>query len=253
MIGYPRRRELVICRIDKINPHSVDVEMIEYGKHGIIHVSEVAKRWVRDIREFLKEGQYVVCYVMDVDESRDSISVSVKRVRKEDAARKLNEFKRERKATALLEFAAKSIGKTLEDAKREVTNTLIEELGSLAKSFEIALKNPDLLEKSGISRKWIDAIIEIANKNYVEKTHELKAKLNLVCYRPDGVEVIKSVLTKNIPAHMKIQYISTPVYMLVSKGQNFKKLRVEITEKAEEIVREINKNQGEASFEILEK
>ena len=55
--GIPRRWEIVICQITKINPNSAFAKLVEYDKTGMIHVSEVASGWVRDIREFLRENQ----------------------------------------------------------------------------------------------------------------------------------------------------------------------------------------------------
>ena len=98
--GSPSRGELVICRIRKIYPNSVTAELTEYGMTGMIHVSEVASRWVRNIREFLKENQYVICRVIGVD--GESIQLSAKRVRYEEKTARMNEFKRERKAEKLL-------------------------------------------------------------------------------------------------------------------------------------------------------
>ena len=150
----PKRHDLVICRVTKIDPHSASVEVIEYKKVGLIHASEVAKRWVRDIREFLKEGQYIVCKVMDVDRRTNTVILSAKRLSREESDRKLNEFKRERKSEKMLEQIAKTLGKTLEQAYNEVGFTLQNEFGSLTKTFEMVEKNPELFKKRELPEKW---------------------------------------------------------------------------------------------------
>ena len=132
--GLPEWNELVVCKITSLHPNSVDVLMIQYNKMGMVHVSEVAKRWVRDIREFLKVGQYLVCRVMKVD--GETVHLSIKRVHRSESDSKLSEFKRERKAEKLLELAGKSINKTLEQSYDEVGHELQEEFGSLTKAFE---------------------------------------------------------------------------------------------------------------------
>ena len=107
-IGKPKKYELVVCRVTKLYPNSAQVEMIQYDNmKGMVHVSEVAKKWIRDIRDFLRESQYVVCKVMNVE--GHTISLSVKRVHKDEANRKLNEFKREKRSEKLLEMAGKSL------------------------------------------------------------------------------------------------------------------------------------------------
>ncbi len=249
--GSPRRGELVICKITKIHPNSAFAELIEYDTTGMIHVSEVARKWVRDIREFLKENQYLVCRVMRID--GDSISLSVKRVRREDADRKLNEFKRENKAEKMLELAAKRMKKSLDQAYEEVGFRLQEEFGSLVKAMEFAVKDPALMKSKGIPKAWVDVLSDIAGKSYSEKTYEVKAKLNLVCYRPDGVDVIRKVLSGIEGNGIEVKYISAPEYMLVCRGKNYKQVESRVRDAAEGISKEIRKQKGECDFEIMEK
>jgi len=248
--GKPYRGELVICKITKIHPNSAFAELIEYDVTGMIHVSEVALKWVRDIREFLKENQYVVCRVMRIE--GDSISLSVKRVRREDSDRKLSEFKRETKAEKMLELVGKKMKKSLDETYEEVGYKLQDEFGSLVKAFEFAVKDPALLKSKGIPNKWVDVIVEIAKKSYSEKTYEVKAKLNIVCYQSDGVDVIKRVLSGVEGEDIEIKYISAPEYMLVGKGKNYKKIEARIRDAAEEITKEIKKQNGQCEFKLVE-
>jgi translation initiation factor 2 subunit 1 len=243
----PKRGELVVCRIKTINPHSAIAYILEYKRTGLIHVSEVASRWVRNIREFIKENQYVVCRVMEADEYH--VSLSLKRVYKEDTTKKLNEFKREKRSEKLLEMAGKSLGKDLEETKKEIGNLLIEEFGSFTKVFEVSLRNPDLLKAKNIPEKWTKALIEIANKNYAEKTFRVKGKLKLVSYRPDGVEAIKKTLADAKKQGLEVQYVSASNYVLIAEGKDYREIENKVRTIGEEIAREFEK-QGEASFEL---
>ena len=248
--NYPKRYDLVVCRITKIDPHSASCEVIEYKANGLIHATEVAKRWVRDIREFLKEGQYIVCRVLDFDRNTNTVILSAKRLSKEEGDRKLNEFKREKKSEKVLELIAKKMNKNLEDAYSEVGHSLQEEFGSLTKAFEIAVKNPALFRNRGLPKTWAEEIIDFLEKTIAEKTHEIKAKLKLISYRPDGVELIKKTLLH--VNNFEVKYISAPTYMLIARGKNYKDLKNKLALTAEEITKEISKSGGEASFEILE-
>jgi translation initiation factor 2 subunit 1 len=248
--GLPEKGELVVCRVTRIHPNSVEAELLEYEKSGMIHVSEVASRWVRDIREFLKENQYVVCRVVGVDQR--GISLSVKRVRKEEGNRRLNEFKRERKAGNMLEQAAKSLKKSRKEAYQEVGFLLQEEFGSLAKAFEVAVKNPSLLKKKGVPPAWEKAIRELAQKKFSEKTYELKGEVEMFCYKPDGIEVIKRILLASQKRGFGVSYISAPRYAISSRGKDIKKLRMSMQEEGEAIVRAIEKAGGEGKFTLME-
>ncbi len=61
------------------------------GKSGMVHISEVSNNFVKDIKEFLKEGQQVKVKVISIGED-GKISLSIKKAeeqpeRKENASR----------------------------------------------------------------------------------------------------------------------------------------------------------------------
>lgn len=246
--GLPERGELVVCEITKINPNSAYAKLLEYDRSGMIHVSEIAKRWVKNIRDFVKERQLVVCTVGRVES--DDISLSLKRVNKNQGDRRLQEYKKEKNAEKFLEQIAKQLGKTLEQAFEEVGHDLEETFGSINRSFETALKNPELLAEKGIDRKWADAIIEMAAKNYVEKTYDVKAILNLVSYADNGMDVIRGALKKAADNGLNVRYISAPRYQISGNGKNIKKIKELVEASCQDVVDEVNKSGGECSFAL---
>jgi len=242
--GPPARDEMVICKITQINPNSVYAELLEYETKGMIHVSEVAKRWVRDIREFVRENQYVVCKVIATD--GNEVTLSMKRVHPQEAERQLNRFKRDQKSEKVLEYAAKPLGKTLEQAYNEVGYALLDAFGSLTKAFEIALKDPELL-KAHVPTEWYSVLVDVAKKRVADKTYEVKAELSLVSYDADGIDKIKKALSL-AEKDMEVAYISAPRYYLSAKGNNFKDVKRRVEETAEKITSALG---GEASYKLL--
>jgi len=247
--GMPREGEVVICRVTSVNPNSVFARIEEYDKEGMIHVSEVASRWVRDIREFVRENQMIICRVTRVDGAH--ISLSIKRVSREEAASRLNEYKREKKSEKLLELAAKEMGMNLDKAYDDIGNDLIETFGSLTKAFDIAAKNPEMLAKRGVKGDWAKVIAEVAAKNKTEKGYELKIMLEIVSYKPDGVDAIKGALS-NLPEGIEAKYISAPHYMLVKKGADRKAMEAELVKAANAVIDEIKKSDGQGTFRIID-
>ena len=240
--GRPEKGELVICQITRIHPNSAEAELIEYGLHGMIHVSEVARRWVRSIKEFLREGEWVVCRVIGLEDS--TILLSIKRVSKDEKAKKLNEFKRERRAEKLLEIAARELKVKPEKIWGEIGEGLIENFGSLRKAFEIALKNPELL-KSRVNPKWAEKLIEVARRSYGEKEYEVKVRISLRSFEPDGVERIKQALSA---VKLDVRYLSAPYYLLEARGKDYRQVRKEV----EAAARQIAEKFPGASWEIIE-
>jgi translation initiation factor 2 subunit 1 len=248
--GLPERNELVVCRVTKIYPNSVTAELVEYGKPGMIHVSEVASRWVRDIREFLKEGQFVVCRVIDV--SGGQVQLSVKRARTEDKASKMNEFKRENKAEKLLEMAAKQMGRTLEQAYQDVGFSLQDQFGSLTKAFDFAVRRPELLKEKGIPEAWIGPLMDIARKSSSEKEYQVVATLDMRCYSSDGVERIRKALSGAAKEGLEVKYISAPRYTIIGRGKNFKETKARVQQAVEAVRKEMAGHKGVCEFQITE-
>jgi len=247
----PKEGELVVCEITNINPNSAYARLVEYNRTGMIHVSEVARRWVRDIREFVKDGQIVVCKVLRADDAY--ISLSIKRVDRGQSDRKLQDFKKERNTEKLLEQLGKSLGLNLEQTYDAVGNALQEEFGSLYKAFEIALKNPDLLTEKGIEKKWADAITDVARKNYVPKVFEIKADLTMFSLAPDGVGLIKGLLSGMAGKGFEVHYLAAAKYQIIAKGDNVKDVQTRLESACQEAIEGAEKAGGEGSFALPER
>lgn len=222
--GKPAYGELVIARVAKIFPNSVSAELVEYAGTGMIHVSEVAGRWVHDIREFVRENQMVVARVVGTEGSQ--VSLSLKKVRPEEGASRLNEFKRESKAERILEQAAK--GSALEAKLPAIGSVLREQFGSLTKAFEVAYKNP-VLFRERVPKEFSEALIATAQKRFTEKTYELRGKLMLLSYKPDGLKAVKAALAAVEGQGILVKYISAPNYLLLASGKQVKELEAKLT------------------------
>ena len=222
---FPEKGELIIGKIREINPHSALIELLEYpGREGMVHISEVARKWVRDIRNFIKPGQIVVALVLYVDEKKNFIALSLKRVGKRDKERKLQEFRREEKAEKMLELVAKELKITLDEAYEKIGFFLYEEFGEMFKGFLTAKEKPELLVKKGLDKKLAEVVRKIAEKSIEIREREFKAEMEVKCYESDGIERIKKLLNSiKKKFGVEIKYIASPKYMLVLLHKDPKK------------------------------
>ena len=79
--GFPSVGEVVLVTVKNITPYSALCTLDEYpGKEGMIHVSEVSGKWVRDIKKFVKKGKQYAAKVTRTDESKGHINLSLKRL-----------------------------------------------------------------------------------------------------------------------------------------------------------------------------
>ncbi|HLC68135.1 MAG TPA: S1 RNA-binding domain-containing protein [archaeon] len=243
--GLPQPGELVICKISKISPYSAFAYLDEYNTEGMIHISEVSSGWVRDIRQYVKQGQTVVAKVIRVD--GEQISLSLKRVDKKQENNKIKEYQLNRRAEKMLEMAATAMKKTLDKAYEEVGYALQEGFGSLYEGFKVSLQNPDMLRQRGIPDKWIEQMHIIAERSITQKEFEFKARLTVRSYKPGGLDVIKNVLIAAQKSGLDVHYIAAPEYLVRFKTMNAKKGQREFTEKLEKI----RSPDAEISYEII--
>lgn len=248
-ISMPEIGEIVICKITRVNPNSAFAMLIEYGKEGMIHISEVRRGWVRDIRNFVKPNQMTVAKIIKIDQS-GHIGLSLKRIDKNQKNERIKEYKLDQRAEKMLELVAKDMGKTLEQAYEEAGYALLENFGSLYKAFKISVQNIDLLIERRIQKKWAESIKDIAEKNIEQKEFEFKAKIIAKTYEPDGISIIKSLMNNIEKMGLGIRYIAAPEYLVNYKTKHAKKGNKEFEEMLKKIG-SMGKGKVEVKTEVL--
>ena len=78
----PNVGEIIEGKITGITKFGVFVELGE-GVTGMVHISEVARTYVNEIRDFVKEGDTVKVKVLSVNEE-GKISLSIKRAQEDE-------------------------------------------------------------------------------------------------------------------------------------------------------------------------
>ena len=79
--GWPDSGDLVVGTVDEIADFGVFVDLDEYeDKRGLVHISEVASGWIKNVRDHVRPGQTAVCKVLDVNENSRQVDLSIKDV-----------------------------------------------------------------------------------------------------------------------------------------------------------------------------
>ena len=249
---WPERREIVLGTVTRVNPFSAFVSLDEYNnKEGMIHISEVAGKWVRDIRKFVKVGQKVVVMVMRVDKDKSHITLSLKRVKKYDTEKKMRDYKKELKAEKMMNVLAEKNKMTLDKIYEEIGYNLQDIFGEIFKAFQMSMTDRgfELLIKKGVPEKWAKQIRDIANEQMELKEVEIKGSLELKSYDSDGVNIIKKVLEDAEKKHkVEVKYISAPKYLIFLKTKDAKLGERKLNAIGKEIVSNIKKIGGEGEF-----
>src|SRR5271157_5580553 len=99
---WPEAGDLVIATIETVTDYGAYAKLDEYDQRGLLHVSEISSSWIRNIRDFVREGQKIVLKVLRIDTEKGHIDLSLRRVTKRERIEKIMFWKKERKAEALL-------------------------------------------------------------------------------------------------------------------------------------------------------
>jgi translation initiation factor 2 subunit 1 len=243
---WPEVGELVMVTIKEIYPNSALVVLDEYpGKKGMIHISEISTRWIRNIRDFVKEGQRWVAKVLSVEPETKHITLSIKRVSPSAKREKQKQWNNEVKAEKWLQMIAKEIGKDPSRIYEDIGFLLQRKFDLMYSAFEIAHKEgKDALIKEGIPKEWAEGIEKIAKQYIREKEVEITRFLEIRCLHGKGVEFIKQAVSRNIPKNGIVKYISSPRYYISVKGKDYKECEKHIADFVSKVNDELSKNKG---------
>ncbi len=248
--GFPEESDLVLCTVTSVQFHSVFVDLDEYGKGGMIHISEVSPGRIRNIRDFVKEGKKVVCKVLRINQEKGYIDLSLRRVNESEKRRKIDDIKREQNSEKIIEIAAGKIGIKTEELYKEISDK-IASYGSLHEFFEAASKDEKLLEKLEIEKKHLKIIEETISQRIKPSEVQIKGKLKITTFASNGIDIIKSSLKKaeeSGKGRISINYLGSGLYRFMVKAPDYKEAEKLMKNATESAINFIAKNEGTAEF-----
>ena len=252
--GWPDPGELVVGKIDEIEDFGVFVDLEEYeDKRGLIHISEVASGWIKNVRDHVREGQIVVCKVLDVDEGHEQIDLSLKDVNDHQRSEKIQQWKNEQKADNWMDLAFEGLD---DESYTAVANELIGAHGSLYEGFkQAAIHGEEALEGSDISADELEAIVETARENVSVPYVNVTGYVDLENPSPTGVDGIREALTAaegngEVPdeVDLEVSYVGAPEYRIEVQAPNYKTAEAQLEESAERAVAAIEDHGGVGAY-----
>ena len=248
----PEVGDLVVATVTRVEDYGAYVKLDEYsGTEGLVHISEISTTWVRHIREHAREGQKLVLKVLRVSSQRNQIDLSLRRVTGREKSEKMLEWKKERKAEAILKSAGDKLGKTAEDVE-DIRKNILDKFGSLYSPLEEALdEGSEVLVKEGVSSDWAQAIAEATKSKIRLEKSKVRGTVSITCHKPGGVEKIKQALTsakkirKARGSEVKVYSIGAPKYRIEVQAPSFEAAEKTLSLAIEEIIGSIKKVGGE--------
>ncbi len=224
--NLPEEGEFVIGSVYRVEAQGAYVNLLEYdGQRGFVHIAEVSSGWVKNIRNYIRENQKVVCKVMRVRADRGRIDLSLKQVSGYRKQEKIRAWKNEQKASKLLERLIS--GLELDQSKLEpLGHELKDRFGTLYAAFEAVAIDEEALAKEKFEGEWISEFIQTAKKNISPPYVSIEGYLQLTTHHPEGINFIKQALSNVAATHdeakVEIQYAGAPRYRLTVSAPDYK-------------------------------
>ncbi len=251
---WPEVGDLVIATIESVTTYGAYAKLDEYDKQGLLHVSEISSSWIRNIRDFVREGQKAVLKVIRVDSEKGHIDLSLRRVTKRARIEKIRQWKQDRKADALLRGVAEKVGLSPEEVY-EKAGALLEDQYGLYEGFEkVAKEGAEVLTALSVPENLAKAFAEVAEERIRVKMVKVKGTLEIRCMTPNGVKVIQDSFLKAKKAEkpkdadVRFYVIAAPKYSVEVSAENYKRAEEILQKVSQGVVSNIVKAGGQGSF-----
>jgi len=245
----PEVGEIVVCKIKQVLNYGAFAELVEYdNKKGFVHVSQVATRWVKNIRNHVKEGQVRGAKVLAINRERNQIDLSLTKVSSNAQRSRIEEWKQLKRCKKLLEILADGQKKSFDEAWDAVAKPLLENNDSLFEGFqEITLHGEKAAE--GVEASWVKPLVELVKKSVPAPEKTLTAMLLLKSSAPNGVDLVMKALQKPKKGSVEIFYCGGGKYSVKAKGHDFKSAEKVLNEATDTVIDAIKKSGGEGKVE----
>ncbi|UVE48897.1 translation initiation factor IF-2 subunit alpha [Haloferax larsenii] len=233
--GWPDSGELVVGKVDEIADFGVFVDLEEYeDKRGLVHISEVASGWIKNVRDHVREGQTVVAKVLDVNEGSQQIDLTIKDVNEHQRKEKIQEWKNEQKADKWMAIA---FGEDVSDEEYgTVANALLAEFESLYDGFEqAAIHGIEALEDVELDDDDLESVVDTARQNVSVPFVNVTGYVDLRSPSGTGVDDVKEALKAaegdgdvGDEIELSVTYVGAPEYRIKVKAPDYKTAESEL-------------------------
>ena len=227
---YPEVGDLVVATVTRVVDYGAYVKLDEYdGVEGLIHISEIASTYVKNIRVHVREGQKLVLKVLRVSPQRAQVDLSLRRVTGREKSDKMLEWKKVKKADSIIKGAAERL-KVGEEEVSKIRSVIYEKFDNPFDAFEEATdEGEEIFTKLGISEDWSKVLTEVARSKIRLEKAKVTGTVELTCTKTEGVEAIRQAL-RGAKKVKKSRGTTIKVYTLGSPRYRFEVRSKEITD-----------------------
>lgn len=245
--GFPEEDEIVMCTVTAIHHHSVFVNLDEYDKSGMVHISEISPGRIRNIRDYVKEDKKIVCKVLRIHAEKGHIDLSLRRVNEGQRKLKVNELKQEQLAEKIVEFVARAKKIDFKKLYDELTTKIFEKYDSLFTAFDDASAERIKLEDLGVKANIAKQLMEVISQRIKPSEVEIGGDIILTSYEPNGIEIIQEAIKKG-GKKAEIGYKGAGAYSVKVKSMEYKDAEKDLKKFVDTIIDFMESHNSKAEF-----
>ena len=256
MTEWPEVGEIVVIRVTKVLNYGAFADLLEYeGLQGFIHISQVASRWVKNIRNYVRPNQIRAAQVIHVEPAKHQVDLSLTKLSKEQERLKIEEWEQSKRARKLLEVFAKQQKIPFNKAWKEIAEPLLENYETLMDAFQDAVFEGSKVLKP-VPEKYAKPLLKMLEKSIEIPKKRVRGVIKIKSYQPDALISIKKALLAGLKeakdAEVDIIYAGSGKYLVTSVAYDYKTAERTLQAVSKKVIEEMQKAKGEASFEKLE-
>jgi len=232
--------------VTRIADYGAYVKLDEYNdKEALVHISEIATTWVKNIRNHAREGQKLVLKVLRVNAQKGQIDLSLRRVTGREKTDKLLEWKKSKRADSILSLAAEKLGS---DSKKidEIKEKIFAKYPNISNALEISVEKGEKIFKDlDIEANWASTLTEIAKQKIKIDTATVKGTIEVSSTNPAGVDDVRKALinAKKVEeaggTKISVYTIGAPKYRVEITAKNYSIAEKKLEEAVEEAIKTI--------------
>ncbi|MFX1364164.1 MAG: translation initiation factor IF-2 subunit alpha [Promethearchaeota archaeon] len=263
---FPREGEFVVAKVTEVQDQYVYVNLIDFegldseeNARGMIHISEISSRWIKNIRNYARIGQRIVLRVLRVDAHKGHVDLSLRRVNSAQRENRIKEWKYALKYENLLQFLTETegINLTLDEAYELIGFPVLDLFNSYQETIESLKESGEeiLSHLEGITDDIKLALLKIIEENVSISTVSISGKVKLTFTSENGINQIKESLTeaKNVieqkpSRNININYIAAPFYRLEVVSKDYLDAENILSDALEIIEQKAEKYNGQFEF-----
>lgn len=222
----PDNGEFVIVKITKIMPHGAYCRLVEYNLDAYLPIAEIASGWIKNIHEFIKEGQQEVAKAIFVDVAKKAVDVSLKKASAKDRKTKIDDYNFEKRSQGIFAKALETAGRSgnadaLKIELSKMAPTYTELVNDIFEGKDPLASFPD--------KQFKQALYDIVFKTIKPKSYTVAYNMELRSTDPRfGAMKIKEMLARVEGSGVEVLYLGAPHYKLVSTDSSYPKAEAKI-------------------------